>query len=62
MYTRPESRRNRLARRLVETAIEWCRANGVSTVILHASEAGRPLYASMGFQTSTEMRIVLKLD
>jgi GNAT superfamily N-acetyltransferase len=62
VYTRPESRRNGLARKLVETAIEWCRANGVSTVILHASDAGRLLYASMGFQPSTEMRTVLKLD
>jgi len=62
VYTRPESRRNGLARRLVETAIDWCRAKGLSTVILHASDAGRPLYASMGFQPSTEMRIVFKLD
>jgi GNAT superfamily N-acetyltransferase len=62
VYTRPESRRNGLARRLVETAIDWCRAKGISTVILHASDAGRPLYTSMGFQPSTEMRIVLKLD
>jgi GNAT superfamily N-acetyltransferase len=62
VYTRPESRRNGLARNLVETAIEWSRAQGISTVILHASEAGRPLYTSMGFKPSTEMRIALKLD
>jgi GNAT superfamily N-acetyltransferase len=62
VYTRPESRRKGLARRLVETAIEWCRANGVSTVILHASDDGRPLYESMGFEPSTEMRMVLKLE
>jgi GNAT superfamily N-acetyltransferase len=62
VYTRPESRRNGLARRLAETAIEWCRANRLTTVILHASDAGRPLYASMGFQPSTEMRMILKLD
>jgi GNAT superfamily N-acetyltransferase len=62
VYTRPESRRKGLARRLVETALEWCRANGISTVILHASDAGRPLYASMGFQPSTEMRIALATE
>ncbi len=62
VYTMPESRRNGLARRLTETAIGWCRANQISTVILHASDAGRPLYQSMGFQPSTEMRMVLKLD
>jgi GNAT superfamily N-acetyltransferase len=62
VYTRPESRRNGLARRLVEHAIAWCRANQISTVILHASDAGLPLYQSMGFQSTTEMRIVLELD
>jgi len=62
VYTRPESRRNGLARSLMEKAIEWCRANRLSTVILHASDAGRPLYQSMGFQSSTEMRIVLDLN
>jgi GNAT superfamily N-acetyltransferase len=62
VYTRPQSRRNGLARRLTETAIDWCRTNRLSTVILHASDAGRPLYASMGFQPSTEMRMILKLD
>ena len=62
VYTRPESRRNGLARRLMETAMEWCRAQSISTVILHASDAGRPLYASLGFQPSTEMRRVSKTD
>ncbi len=62
VYTRPESRRNGLARQLMETALAWCRANQLTTVILHASDAGRPLYASMGFQPSTEMRMILKLD
>lgn len=62
VYTRPESRRNGLARKLAETAIEWCRAHQISTVILHASDAGRPIYTAMGFEPSTEMRMVLKLD
>jgi GNAT superfamily N-acetyltransferase len=62
VYTRHQSRRNGLARKLTETAVEWCRANRLSTVILHASDAGRPLYASMGFEPSTEMRMILRLD
>jgi GNAT superfamily N-acetyltransferase len=60
VYTRPESRRQGLARRLMETALDWCRDNDVHTVILHASDAGRPLYQSMGFRATPEMRMVLK--
>lgn len=62
VYTRPESRRQGLARKLVEHALGWCRANGLSTVILHASDAGRPLYQSMGFRPTSEMRMILKVD
>lgn len=62
VYTRPESRRQGLARKLVEHALAWCRANHLTTVILHASDAGRPLYQDMGFQPSTEMRMILRLE
>jgi GNAT superfamily N-acetyltransferase len=62
VYTRPASRQRGLARRLTQTAIDWCRANRLSTVILHASDAGRPLYTAMGFQPSTEMRMLMKID
>jgi ribosomal protein S18 acetylase RimI-like enzyme len=59
VYTRPQSRRMGLARTLMDTAIEWCRANQVRAVILHSSDAGRSLYESMGFQATNEMRILL---
>ncbi len=45
----------------MEHALTWCRANQLTTVILHASDAGRPLYQDMGFEASTEMRMILKL-
>jgi GNAT superfamily N-acetyltransferase len=61
VYTRPQSRRMGLARRLMDTAIEWCRANHVRAVILHASDDGRRLYESMGFQATNEMRTILDL-
>jgi GNAT superfamily N-acetyltransferase len=60
VYTRPENRRLGLARRLVETAIEWCRTNRVRAVILHSSDEGRPLYESLGFKPTNEMRILLE--
>jgi GNAT superfamily N-acetyltransferase len=58
VYTRAEFRRQGLARRLTETAVEWCRLHDVGTVILHASDEGRGLYEAMGFQATNEMRLV----
>ena len=58
VYTRPYSRRRGLARRLVDTALDYCRQNGVPAVILHASAEGRGLYQTLGFQPTNEMRIV----
>jgi hypothetical protein len=43
----------------VQAAIESCRERGLSAVLLHASDAGRPLYESMGFTPTSEMRLVL---
>ena len=60
VYTQPGSRRMGLARRLMETALDWCRSNGVRAVILHASDDGRPLYEKMGFTATNEMRILLE--
>ncbi len=62
LYTRPESRRMGLARRLMDAALAWCSLNRVRAVILHSSDDGRRLYESLGFEPTNEMRIVLKLD
>jgi GNAT superfamily N-acetyltransferase len=59
VYTEPEFRRRGLARRLMEAAIDWCKANQIDLVILHASPEGRALYESVGFRSSNEMRIKL---
>jgi GNAT superfamily N-acetyltransferase len=60
MYTEPEARRQGIAKRILEMVIEWCKERGLSTVSLHASDAGRPLYASVGFQPTNEMRLELR--
>ncbi len=57
VYTEPDYRRQGLARRLVETAVAWCRTEGYTSVDLHASQAGRPLYAALGFEPTNEMRL-----
>jgi GNAT superfamily N-acetyltransferase len=59
VYTEPEFRRRGLARWLMEAALDWCRANRIDLVILHASPEGRSLYEALGFQVSNEMRIKL---
>jgi len=59
MYTEPRYRRQGLARRLMDEMIGWCRGQGMTTVYLHASDEGRPLYESLGFTPTNEMRLHL---
>jgi GNAT superfamily N-acetyltransferase len=59
VYTEPHARRLGLARLLMETALAWCRDNGIRAVILHASDDGRCLYESLGFKSTNEMRLEL---
>jgi GNAT superfamily N-acetyltransferase len=44
----------------MQTMIEWCRREGFARVNLHASEDGRHLYESLGFEPSNEMRLKLR--
>ena len=60
MYIDPIFRRQGIARRLMQTMIDWCRQQGLAHVDLHASDKGRPLYESLGFQPTNEMRLSLK--
>jgi len=59
VYTEPEYRRRGLARVIVATIIDWCRAQGFESVSLHASSDGRHLYESLGFTQTNELRLVL---
>lgn len=60
IYTEPEFRRRGIARRIMETIVEWCRTEGFAHVSLHASADGRLLYEKMGFRPTNEMRLYLK--
>jgi GNAT superfamily N-acetyltransferase len=55
----PRHRRRGLARRLTEACLAHLRAIGCQTVLLHSSEAGRPLYRTLGFAATSELRLVL---
>jgi GNAT superfamily N-acetyltransferase len=57
VYTEPAYRKRGLARSLVQAIIEWCHAQGIYAISLHASDEGRPIYESLGFVQTNEMRL-----
>lgn len=59
VYTEPEYRGRGIARQIMANIVEWCRAQRIRWVSLHASVLGRPLYESLGFGPTNEMRLKL---
>jgi GNAT superfamily N-acetyltransferase len=57
VYTEPSHRRRGLARRLMLTILDWCRDHEMFQVTLAASDEGRPLYESLGFEATNDMRL-----
>jgi GNAT superfamily N-acetyltransferase len=60
IYTEPAQRRQGLARQIMATIHQWCRRRNLKTVALHASDFGRPLYESLGYQATNEMKLTLE--
>ena len=56
VYTEPEWRRRGLARLLIKRILDWTREQGIDSVVLHASDAGRAVYERLGFIATNEMR------
>ena len=56
VYTEPAWRSRGIARALMRALMDWATAEGFDRLLLHASDAGRPLYASLGFVPTNEMR------
>lgn len=58
VYTEPAHRGRGLARQVMDTIHDWCRAAGIQSVALNASVFGRPLYESMGYRVSESPTMV----
>jgi GNAT superfamily N-acetyltransferase len=56
VYTDPEWRGQGVARALMRVMMDWAQARGADRIVLHASKQGRPLYESLGFNPTNEMR------
>lgn len=57
VFVEPEWRRRGIAEALMRAVIADARENGLANLVLHASDAGRPLYERLGFATTNEMRL-----
>jgi len=60
VYVARAYRRRGLARRIMDTIVDAGRAQGLKTVTLHSSDAGRHIYETMGFHATSEMRLTLR--
>jgi ribosomal protein S18 acetylase RimI-like enzyme len=57
VFVEPHYRRQGISKRLTQLAVDHLRSIGCTAVVLHASDAGEPVYASLGFQPAKEMRL-----
>ena len=61
MYTEKTHRQKKCAQKIIDRAIQYCQGNGISRVVLNASDAGKPIYEKAGFESSPEtMRLFIK--
>ncbi|MBE6888990.1 MAG: GNAT family N-acetyltransferase [Ruminococcaceae bacterium] len=54
VYTRESHRRKGIARRMMAALLDEAKQRGVTHISLDATESGKPLYKSLGFNTSGE--------
>ena len=55
--TEPEWRRRGVAALLMRHVLDYTREHRLGRVLLHASDDGRPLYESLGFVPTSEMKL-----
>lgn len=59
VYVEREHRRRGIARATLELLHQWAHERDLGALALHASEDGRPLYETLGYEPTNEMRIDL---
>lgn len=59
VYVEPTYRGQRFAKKLTRMTCDYLKSLGCTRVILHASPLGKPVYSSLGFLESNEMRLDL---
>ena len=59
VWVEPTHRRRGVASAVMRALHAWADAHGVGTLALHASESGRPLYTTLGYTPTNEMRLDL---
>jgi GNAT superfamily N-acetyltransferase len=61
VYTEPAWRGRGVAELLMQAVLQWAGDTGLHALVLHASDAGRPLYEKLGFKATNEMRYTGRL-
>jgi predicted N-acetyltransferase YhbS len=54
MAVRPDAQRRGIGRALMQDVLAWIARRGTATVLLDATPAGAPLYASLGFESEDD--------
>jgi predicted N-acetyltransferase YhbS len=54
MAVRPDAQRRGIGRTLMQDVLAWISRRGTATVLLDATPAGAPLYASLGFESEDD--------
>lgn len=57
VYCQPQYAALGLTRRLLIQILDFCRENGVRTIIVNPADAQRELYQTLGFRATGEMKI-----
>lgn len=59
VYVHAGHRRRGIARTLMLAIHEWAQERGLGAIALHASDDGQPLYETLGYAPTNEMRLDL---